>query len=68
MSGVRIVEMFKLAMKLNEDPDCSGLDQTFIEIGPTGSKRRFIFTPIRPHDVLEFKRVYDLEIELATKA
>ena len=63
ISGVRIPEMYLLAMALNEGKDVSALDQTFISIDPTSRKRAFIFTPIKPHDLSEFKKAYDIHIK-----
>jgi putative hydrolase of the HAD superfamily len=63
ISGVRIVEMFMLAMELNSGRDLSELDQTFIDIRAAGGKRMFVFTPIKPYDIGEFKKIYDLQIK-----
>jgi len=62
-SGVRIIEMYLLAMALNEGKDPSQLDQEFIQISTANGKRAFIFTPIKPHDLNEFRKVYELQIK-----
>jgi hypothetical protein len=62
-SGVRILEMYLLALAINAGKDPSLLDQTYISVSPTSTKRAFIFTPIKPHDISEFRRIYNLQIK-----
>jgi len=68
-SGIRLPEMYLLAMALNEGKTIPELDQTFILIvkTPDGRPRMFVFIPIKPLDLEKFKDIYELhrrEIDL----
>lgn len=66
-SAVRLFEMFLLALRLASGRDADTLDQTFIKI--EGAKRLFIFTPIEPYGVEQFRKANDIMIkEIETKA
>jgi hypothetical protein len=70
-SAVRLYEMYLLALMLDAGAADSALDQTFIKImrDPKGRSRIFIFTPIEPYDVGEFRKVNELMVrELESKA
>jgi len=70
-SGIRILEMYLLAIRLNSGKAHSELDTTFIKISvdPKGRVRSFIFTPIEPYDVEQFRKVNDIQIrEIDRKA
>jgi hypothetical protein len=73
MSGIRILEMWLLALKLHSGivPLQSNTDYINIEAVPNreGRVRAFIFTPVKPYDIIESARINRLQIdEINTKA
>jgi len=65
ISGVRILEMYLLAMRLNSGNQFSELDMSFIKItsNPEGRARTFIFTPVEPYDIEQFRTINKIQIE-----
>ena len=61
-SGIRLVEMYLLALSLNAGRSPLDLDDEFIRIitEPNGKKREYIFIPIEPYDTEELRRINDL--------
>jgi hypothetical protein len=73
MSGIRILEMWLLALKLHSGiaPLQSNTDYISIEAVPDreGRVTAFIFTPVKPYDIMESARINRLQIdEINTKA
>lgn len=73
MSGIRILEMWLLALKLHSGiaPLQSNTDYINIEAVPDreGRVTAFIFTPVKPYDIMESARINRLQIdEINTKA
>ncbi|MFA6610187.1 MAG: hypothetical protein WCT15_05000, partial [Candidatus Omnitrophota bacterium] len=64
-SGVRILEMYLLAMRLNAGASFSELDTSFIKIAadPDGRARAFVFTPVEPYDIEQFREINRIQIE-----
>lgn len=63
-SAIRIIEMFLLAEKLDKGKLPSELDKTFIDIKSVeGRARAFIFTPIEPYDIEQFREINRMQIE-----
>jgi len=64
-SGTRLIEMYLLAMRLNLGKQPSELDTKFIKISlsPNGRMRAFIFTPIEPYDIEQFRKINNIQIK-----
>lgn len=73
LSGVRILEMWLLALKLHSGIDLSQVKTDYINIEAVadreGKQAAFIFTPVQPYDISESARINRLQIdEINTKA
>lgn len=71
ISAVRVIEMFLLAMQLGEGRAIADLDTAFIKVTPIldGRDRVFIFRPVEPYDIGEFRKANEIQIEeIDTKA
>lgn len=66
ISSVPILEMYLLAIALNSGTDPSQLDQDHIVIDADSKHRPriYVFTPIKPYNVEQFRTIYDLQIKI----
>lgn len=65
ISGIRILEMYLLAMRLNSAIAVQDLDMSFIKVtsDPAGRPRAFVFTPVEPYDIEQFRTINRIQIE-----
>lgn len=68
-TGIRLLEIFLLAFKLNSGNNLLDADTEFVKVSPQdGRPRAFIFTPVKPYDIGESGRIIKLQIEEFGKA